>query len=267
MEFGVLERRRRRRRAGHDTAGARRRLRRDLPAAARRPPGAERRAARWPRSRRSSAPGRRPARSSVDTVRAAFAAVRSPGRLEPVRTAPDVLLDAAHNPAGMAADGRRDRRGVRLPPADRRRRDARRQGRHRRCSTCSSPCSTRSWSRRTAQSARLPVDELAAVAVEVFGADRVTVEPRLDDAHRGGRPAGRGQRRRRPRRLRRAGHRARWSPPARPARCSAGCAMTRPGAGTRAGRRTDRRSRSPNVPAAPTRRPAVARRGARASRP
>jgi dihydrofolate synthase/folylpolyglutamate synthase len=29
---------------------------------------------------------------------------------------------------------------------------------------------------------RLPVDELAALAVQVFGAARVTVEPRLDDA-------------------------------------------------------------------------------------
>ena len=39
----------------------------------------------------------------VETVRAAFAAVRSPGRLERVRTSPTVLVDAAHNPAGMAA--------------------------------------------------------------------------------------------------------------------------------------------------------------------
>ena len=38
-----------------------------------------------------------------EVVRAAFAAVRSPGRLERVRTSPSVLVDAAHNPAGMAA--------------------------------------------------------------------------------------------------------------------------------------------------------------------
>ena len=36
-------------------------------------------------------------------VRAAFAAVRSPGRLERVRTSPSVLVDAAHNPAGVTA--------------------------------------------------------------------------------------------------------------------------------------------------------------------
>ena len=39
----------------------------------------------------------------ADIVRAAFAAVRSPGRLEAVRSAPTVLVDASHNPAGMRA--------------------------------------------------------------------------------------------------------------------------------------------------------------------
>ncbi|WP_460304869.1 bifunctional folylpolyglutamate synthase/dihydrofolate synthase [Actinocorallia aurea] len=38
-----------------------------------------------------------------ELVRAGFAAVTSPGRLEVVRTSPTVILDAAHNPAGMAA--------------------------------------------------------------------------------------------------------------------------------------------------------------------
>jgi dihydrofolate synthase/folylpolyglutamate synthase len=38
-----------------------------------------------------------------DAVRAAFARVRSPGRLEPLRRGPLVLVDAAHNPAGAAA--------------------------------------------------------------------------------------------------------------------------------------------------------------------
>ncbi len=36
-------------------------------------------------------------------VRAAFGKAASPGRLEAVRTGPTVLIDAAHNPAGMAA--------------------------------------------------------------------------------------------------------------------------------------------------------------------
>jgi dihydrofolate synthase/folylpolyglutamate synthase len=39
----------------------------------------------------------------VETVRAGFAAVRSPGRLERMRSAPTVFIDAAHNPAGAAA--------------------------------------------------------------------------------------------------------------------------------------------------------------------
>jgi dihydrofolate synthase / folylpolyglutamate synthase len=39
----------------------------------------------------------------VDAVRAGFAAATSPGRLERVRTAPTVFIDAAHNPAGAAA--------------------------------------------------------------------------------------------------------------------------------------------------------------------
>lgn len=39
----------------------------------------------------------------VDAVRAGFAAVASPGRLERVRSAPTVFIDAAHNPAGAAA--------------------------------------------------------------------------------------------------------------------------------------------------------------------
>jgi dihydrofolate synthase/folylpolyglutamate synthase len=39
----------------------------------------------------------------VDAVRAGFAAVTSPGRLERMRSAPTVFVDAAHNPAGAAA--------------------------------------------------------------------------------------------------------------------------------------------------------------------
>jgi len=39
----------------------------------------------------------------VDAVRAGFAAAISPGRLERMRSAPTVFIDAAHNPAGAAA--------------------------------------------------------------------------------------------------------------------------------------------------------------------
>jgi dihydrofolate synthase/folylpolyglutamate synthase len=39
----------------------------------------------------------------IDAVRAGFASVTSPGRLERMRTAPTVFIDAAHNPAGATA--------------------------------------------------------------------------------------------------------------------------------------------------------------------
>src|SRR3954452_10603735 len=42
-------------------------------------------------------------RLDLDTVRAGFATVTSPGRLERLRSAPTVFIDAAHNPAGAAA--------------------------------------------------------------------------------------------------------------------------------------------------------------------
>lgn len=42
-----------------------------------------------------------------EIVRGAFATVTSPGRLERVRTAPTVLVDATHNPHGMAATDRK----------------------------------------------------------------------------------------------------------------------------------------------------------------
>ncbi len=117
----------------------------------------------------------------LDTVRQAFATVTSPGRLEALRSAPTVLVDAAHNPAGAAATvaalqeafsfrrlvgvvgvlGEKDVRGIlaALEPA------------------LDEIVVTENSSPR-----RLPADDLAALAVEVFGADRVAVEPRLDDA-------------------------------------------------------------------------------------
>jgi dihydrofolate synthase / folylpolyglutamate synthase len=44
-----------------------------------------------------------PASLDPELVRAAFAMMSSPGRLEVVRRSPLVIIDAAHNPAGMAA--------------------------------------------------------------------------------------------------------------------------------------------------------------------
>ena len=117
----------------------------------------------------------------VEVVRQAFLGVTSPGRLEAVRSAPTILLDAAHNPHGMAATvaaleesfsfrrligviavlGDKDVRGM-LAALD--------------------PVLDEIVVTENSSHRRLPVDDLAALAVDVFGAERVAVEPRLDDA-------------------------------------------------------------------------------------
>jgi dihydrofolate synthase/folylpolyglutamate synthase len=105
----------------------------------------------------------------------------SPGRLEVARTSPTVLLDAAHNPEGMRATvaavadafsftslvavvavlGDKDVEGMleALEPA------------------VDAVVVTQNASPR-----RMPVDDLHALAVEVFGEERVLAEDFLDDA-------------------------------------------------------------------------------------
>jgi len=117
----------------------------------------------------------------ADVVRAAFAEVSAPGRLERLRTAPLVLADSAHNPHGaraLAAALTDEFRIQRLVGVVGMMRDKDARGLlaelqpvlHDIVVTTSS--SPRAYD----------VDELAAVAVDVFGVDRVTVEPRLADA-------------------------------------------------------------------------------------
>ncbi|WP_406411778.1 bifunctional folylpolyglutamate synthase/dihydrofolate synthase [Streptomyces halstedii] len=117
----------------------------------------------------------------IEAVRKAFASVLSPGRLEVVRSSPTVVLDAAHNPAGAraaaegvseafsfsrligvvgASDGK-DVRGL-LEAFE--------------------PVFAEVVVTRNSSGRAMDADALAAVAVEVFGQDRVQVEPRLDDA-------------------------------------------------------------------------------------
>ncbi|MFD6419410.1 bifunctional folylpolyglutamate synthase/dihydrofolate synthase [Streptomyces sp. NPDC060194] len=117
----------------------------------------------------------------LDTVRTAFAAVASPGRMEVVRRSPTVVLDAAHNPAGaratadaigeafgfskligvVGASGDKNVRGL-LEAFE--------------------PILAEVVITRNSSFRAMDVDELAAIAVEVFGDERVVVEPRLDDA-------------------------------------------------------------------------------------
>ena len=117
----------------------------------------------------------------VEAVRAAFAGVQSPGRLEVVRRSPTVLLDGAHNPAGAAALamaveeafsferlvgvvavlGDKDVAGV-LEPLE--------------------PVLDEVVVSTNSSPRALPAEALADIAYEVFGDARVSVAARLDDA-------------------------------------------------------------------------------------
>jgi len=116
-----------------------------------------------------------------DLVRSAFAAMTAPGRLEVVRRSPVVIVDSAHNPAGMAASAEavteafsfgtliavlavsadKDVPGMleELEPA------------------VSSVVVTRNAAARS-----MDPGELERLAAGVFGPDRVVAAPRLDDA-------------------------------------------------------------------------------------
>lgn len=96
----------------------------------------------------------RPEPLDLDTVRKAFAAVSSPGRMEVVRRSPTVVLDAAHNPAGCPGHRRGGGRGVRLQPASSAWSAPAATRTYAGCWRRSSRSSRRSWSRRTPPTAR-----------------------------------------------------------------------------------------------------------------
>jgi len=120
-------------------------------------------------------------RLDIEAVRKAFAAVSSPGRMEVVRRSPTVVLDAAHNPAGaratteavgeafdfsrligvVGASGDKNVRGL-LEAFE--------------------PIFAEVVITQNSSHRAMDADELAGIAVEIFGDDRVQVEPRLDDA-------------------------------------------------------------------------------------
>lgn len=117
----------------------------------------------------------------IDAIRKAFASVVSPGRLEVVRSSPTVVLDAAHNPAGAraAADGISEAFGFsRLIGVVGTSGDKDVRG----LLEAFEPIFAEVVVTQNSTDRALDADELAAIAVEVFGDDRVQVEPRLDDA-------------------------------------------------------------------------------------
>ncbi|MGW1984736.1 bifunctional tetrahydrofolate synthase/dihydrofolate synthase [Streptomyces collinus] len=117
----------------------------------------------------------------IDTVRKAFAAVSSPGRLEVVRRSPTVVLDAAHNPAGAEATAEAVREafdftrliGVVGASADKNVRGL---------LEAFEPIFAEVVVTQNSTHRAMDADELAAIAVEVFGEERVQVEPRLPEA-------------------------------------------------------------------------------------
>ena len=117
----------------------------------------------------------------IEAVREGFGGISSPGRLERVRSSPTVLVDAAHNPAGMAATVAALGEAFAFSKlvvvvavlADKDAHAMLELLEH----VADAVVVTENSSPR-----RLPVDDLAALAVDVFGTERVDVAPRLDDA-------------------------------------------------------------------------------------
>jgi dihydrofolate synthase / folylpolyglutamate synthase len=119
-----------------------------------------------------------------DAVRAAFASVRSPGRLERLAAGeggPTVLIDAAHNPAGaraLAAALTTDFRFTRLVGVIGLMRDKDVRGILEELEPVLHEVVVTSNSSPRSMDA----DELGGIAAAVFGRDRVSVEPLLADA-------------------------------------------------------------------------------------
>ncbi|MDN4160476.1 bifunctional tetrahydrofolate synthase/dihydrofolate synthase [Nocardioides abyssi] len=116
-----------------------------------------------------------------DLVRAAFAEVTSPGRLEVVRRSPSIVLEAAHNPAGAEATVAALEDSFTFSPlvgvvsvmADK---DA--EG----LLAAFEPALAHLVVTQNSTPRAMPAEQLAEVARGIYGDDRVSVEPRLADA-------------------------------------------------------------------------------------
>lgn len=116
-----------------------------------------------------------------EVVRAAFGAATSPGRLEVVRRSPTIVLDAAHNPAGAQASAAALADSFTFSPlvgvvavmADKD---------HAGLLAAFEPHLAHVVCTQNSTDRSMSAERLAAVAREIYGEDRVSVEPRLADA-------------------------------------------------------------------------------------
>jgi len=117
----------------------------------------------------------------IDALREGFAQVSSPGRLETIRRNPTIMIDAAHNPHGaraladaldegfefdfligvIAVLGEKDAHGL-LAALE--------------------PVLTEVIVTKNTSPRALPIDELAKIAIDVFGEDRVSIAKDLPEA-------------------------------------------------------------------------------------
>ncbi|HVQ97432.1 MAG TPA: folylpolyglutamate synthase/dihydrofolate synthase family protein [Mycobacterium sp.] len=117
----------------------------------------------------------------VDAVRDAFASVTGPGRLERVRTAPSVFIDAAHNPHGahaLAAALREDFSFRRLVAVVGVMRDKDARG----ILAELEPVIDKVVVTVSSSARAMDINELAEAARDVFGESRLRVQRRLPDA-------------------------------------------------------------------------------------
>jgi len=117
----------------------------------------------------------------AEVVRDGFAGVTSPGRLERVRSAPTILLDAAHNPHGMAAtvaaleeEFSFSRLIVLVAML------ADKDVRH--VLELLEPIADALVVTRNSSSRAMPAQRLAEIAAEIFGEERVRVAATMPDA-------------------------------------------------------------------------------------
>ncbi|TWP47482.1 bifunctional folylpolyglutamate synthase/dihydrofolate synthase [Lentzea tibetensis] len=117
----------------------------------------------------------------VDAIREGFALVTSPGRLERVRSTPNVFVDAAHNPAGARAlasalDSEFGFRKLVAVVGVMAEKDA--EG----ILAALEPVVHEVVLTTNSSPRAMDPDVLAGIAIPIFGEDRIVVQPRLDDA-------------------------------------------------------------------------------------